>query len=69
MDGRIAIAAELGVGKTQILTVVQEKEIMRKWEAGERADVKYSEPRTADNEDILKLCGNGSREPDQRIFL
>ena len=48
-----SIALELGVGKTQIQSIVKEKdELMKRWESGSRADAKYSKPRTASYEDI-----------------
>ena len=41
-----SIALELGVGKTQIQSIVKEKdEIMKRWESGSRADVKYTKAR------------------------
>ena len=50
------IAEELGVGKTQIQTIIQErKDIVQKWEAGERPDMKYSKPRMAGYEDLDKI--------------
>ena len=43
-----AIASEFGVGKTQVQTIVKEKEdIMKRWEEGERSNVKYCKPRIA----------------------
>ena len=51
-----SIALKLGVGKTQIQSIVKEKdEIMKRWESGIRADAKYSKPRTASYEDIDKV--------------
>ena len=48
-----SIALELGVGKTQIQSIVKEKdELTKRWESGSRADAKYSKPRTASYEDI-----------------
>ena len=48
-----SIALELGVAKTQIQSIVKDKdEIMKRWESGSRADAKYSKPRTASYEDI-----------------
>ncbi len=44
----------LGVGKTQ--TIVKEKEdIMKRWEEGERSNVKYCKPRTAGYCDLDKI--------------
>ena len=40
-----ALSSELGVGKTQILAVVKERDdIQRRWEIGERSDKKYVKP-------------------------
>ena len=51
-----AIAAELGVGKTQVQTIVKDREdIMRKWEEGERCTAKYSKPRAVGYEDLDKI--------------
>ena len=51
-----AIAAELGVGKTQVQTIVKDREdIMRKWEEGERCTAKYSKPRAIGYEDLDKI--------------
>ena len=48
-----SIASELDVGETQIHGIVKEKdEIMKCWESGSKADVKYSKPRTAGYKDI-----------------
>ncbi len=51
-----AIASEFGVGKTQVQTIVKEKEdIMKRWEEGERSNVKYCKPRTAGYCDLDKI--------------
>ena len=51
-----AIAIEVGVGKTQIQTIVKEREeILKNWESGQRSDRKYSKPRTAGYEDLDKI--------------
>ena len=48
-----SIAEEIGVGKTQIQSIVKEKEeIMKRWESGSRGDAKYTKPRTASYQDI-----------------
>lgn len=50
------VATEFGVGKTQIQTIVKEREeIMKKWESGESSSKKYSKPRTADYQDLDKI--------------
>ena len=51
-----AIAAELGAGKTQVQTIVKDREdIMRKWEEGGRCTAKYSKPRAVGYEDLDKI--------------
>ena len=48
-----SIAEEIGVGKTQIQSIVKEKEeIMKRWESGNRGDATYTKPRTASCQDI-----------------
>ena len=45
------------VGKTQVQTIVKEKEeITKKWEACEISCVKYCKPRAAGYEDLDKGC-------------
>ena len=51
-----AVSNELGVGKTQVQTIVKEREdILRRWESGERSNKKYVKPRTAGYDDLDKL--------------
>ena len=51
-----SVSSELGVGKTQVQTIVKEREdILRRWENGERSDKKYVKPRTAGYDDLDKL--------------
>ena len=50
-----AVSSKLGVGKTQVQTIVKEREdILRRWESGERSDKKYVKPRTAGYDDLDK---------------
>jgi len=51
-----AIAAETGVGKTEVQTIVKEKEdIMKRWEAGERSAAKYCKPRVDGYDNLDKI--------------
>ena len=51
-----AASTELGVGKTQVQTIVKErKDIMKRWESGERSSKKYVKPRTMGYDDLDKL--------------
>ena len=53
---RRAVLSELGVGKTQVQTIVKEREdILRRWESGERSNKKYVKPRTAGYDELDKL--------------
>ena len=52
------IASELGVGKTQIQGIVCDREdIMKRWQAGERTDRKYTKFRKVGYEEIDKIVG------------
>ena len=51
-----AVSNKLGVGKTQVQTIVKEREdILRRWESGKRSNKKYVKPRTAGYDDLDKL--------------
>ena len=50
------VASELGVGKTQIQGIVRDKDdILRRWEAGERSDKKYTKARKVGYEELDKV--------------
>lgn len=51
-----AVSSELDVWKTQIQTIVKEREdILRRWESRERTTKKYVKPRTAGYDNLDKL--------------
>ena len=59
-DSARKIAASLGVGKTQVQTVIHNKEeIVKEWESGVSGKRKYSQVRKTQYDDFNNLSGNG----------